>query len=73
MRKLFKSVPKRLRSIQSEEIVLLRTLHRNKASGSGGIYGQMLLLCNNHVFVPANKLSTKTFRKLLHNLACGWL
>ena len=36
--------------IQSEEI--LRNLNPNKASGSDGIHGQMLILCDNSVGLP---------------------
>ena len=36
--------------IQSDEILaLIRNLNPNKASGSDGIFGQMLLLCDNSV------------------------
>ena len=40
-------------SIQNEEIIsLIRNLNPNKASGSDGISGQMLLLCDNSVVLP---------------------
>ena len=39
--------------IQSDEILaLIRNLNPNKASGSDGISGQMLLLCDNSVVLP---------------------
>ena len=40
-------------SIQNEKIIsLVRKLNPNKASGSDGISGQMLLLCDNSVVLP---------------------
>ena len=43
-------------SIQNEEIIsLIRNLNPTKASGSDGICGQMLLLCDNSLgFTPQN-------------------
>ena len=39
--------------IQYDEIIsLIRNLHPNKATGSDGISGQMLLLCDNSVVLP---------------------
>ena len=54
-------------SIQNEEIIsLIRNLNPNKASGSDGIFGQMLLLCDNSVVLPLtiifqNILITSTY------------
>ena len=54
-------------SIQNEEIILLiRNLNPNKASGSDGISGQMLLLCDNSLVLPfkmifQNILNTSTY------------
>ena len=40
-------------TIQSDEIIsLIRNLNPNKATGSDGISGQMLLLCDNSVVLP---------------------
>ena len=40
-------------SIQSDELIqLVRNLNPNKATGSDGISGQMLLLCDNTVVLP---------------------
>ena len=40
-------------TIQSDEIItLIRNLNPNKAKGSDGISGQMLLLCDNSVVLP---------------------
>ena len=40
-------------SIKCDEIIsLIRNLNPNKESGSGGISGQMLLLCDNSVLLP---------------------
>ena len=40
-------------SIQDDEIIsLIRNLNPNKATGSDGISGQMLLLCDNSVVLP---------------------
>ena len=54
-------------STQNEEIIsLIRHLNPNKASGSDGISGQMLLLCDNSVVLPLkiifqNILVTSTY------------
>ena len=54
-------------SMQNEEIVsLIRNLNPNKASGSDGISGQMLLLCDNSLVLPLkmifqNILNTSTY------------
>ena len=53
--------------IENEEIVsLIRKLNPNKANGSDGISGQMLLLCDDSVVLPIRKifgniLSTATY------------
>ena len=54
-------------SIQSDEIIrLIRNLNPNKATGSDGISGQMLLLCDDSVVLPLkiifqNILETSTY------------
>ena len=54
-------------SIQGDEIIsLIRNLNPNKATGSDGISGQMLLLCDNSVVLPLkiiiqNILLTSTY------------
>ena len=54
-------------SIQNEEIIsLILNLNPNKASGSDGISGQMLLLCDNSLVLPLkmifqNILNTSTY------------
>ena len=54
-------------SIHSDEIIsLIRHLNRNKATGSDGISGRMLLLCDNSVVLPLkvifqNILATSTY------------
>ena len=54
-------------SIQNEEMIsLIRNLNPNKASGSDGIPGQMLLLCDNSLVLPLkmifqNILNTSTY------------
>ena len=37
-------------------IALIRKLNANKANGSDGIFGQMLLLCDDCCFTPQNNL-----------------
>ena len=55
-------------SIQSDEIIrLIRNLNPNKATGSDGISGQMLLLC---VVLPL-KIIFQNIWKPLHTLTCG--
>ena len=54
-------------SIQGDEIIsLIRNLNPNKATGSDGISGQMLFLCDNSVILPLkiifqNILVTSTY------------
>ena len=43
-----------------EILSLIRNLIPNKASGSGGICGQMLLLCDNSVVLPLNIIFQNT-------------
>ena len=52
--------------IQSDEILaLIRNLNPNKASGSDGIFGQMLLLCDNSAVLPWFHLFTQICGNLL--------
>ena len=57
-------------NIQSDEILsLIRNLNPNKATGSDGISGQMLILCDNSVVLPlkiifGNILETSTYPDL---------
>ena len=49
-------------TIGNEEIIsLIRNLYPNKANGSAGISGQMLLLCDDSVILPRNKLLISTY------------
>ena len=54
-------------TIANDEIIsLIRKINPNKATGSDGIYGQMLLLCEEFVILPlqiifTNNLSTSIY------------
>ena len=55
-------------SIQSDELIqLVRNLNPNKATGSDGISGQMLLLCDNTVVLPLQII----FENILLTCTCG--
>ena len=53
--------------IQSDEILaLIRNLNPNKASGSDGISGQMLLLCDNSVVLPLQVIYQNILLSSIH-------
>ena len=63
-------------TIETDEMIsLIRKINPNKATGSDGISGQMLLLCDESVILPlqiifTNILSTSIY-PVYHSIICG--
>ena len=61
------TAPRRHVIVENDEIIsLIRKINPNKATGSGGISGQMLLICDESVIIPlqiifTNVLSTSIY------------